>query len=121
MISARQHPISAKHKPLVEGEINRMLKLGVIEPCQDCAGWSTPIVVVSKKDGSPRVCFDARELNKVTKKDAYPVSQAKDCLRRMKGAVLFSSGDALSGFWQIAVRKEDEEKQTKKVKKGIRS
>ena len=29
---------------------------------------------------------------------------------RLKGAVLFSTGDALSGFWQIAVRKEDEEK-----------
>ena len=64
--------------------------------------------MVSKPNGSPRICFDARELNKVTKKDAYPVSQAAECLTRMKGAVLFSTGDALSGFWQIAVRKEDE-------------
>ncbi len=58
-----------------------MLDRGVIEPCQ--RSWASPVVLVTKKHGSTRLCVDHRELNNVTRKDAYPLPRinAFDALR----------------------------------------
>ena len=54
-------------KELLDG----MLERQVIEPSQ--GSWSSPVVLVKKKDGSTRFCMDFRQLNAVTKKDAQPL------------------------------------------------
>ena len=48
----------------MESEIDEMIELGVIEP--SISPYSSPIVLVPKKDGSVRFCIDFRKLNKVT-------------------------------------------------------
>lgn len=52
-------------------EVDRMLSLGVIEESR--SPWSSPVTVVSKSNGKSRLCLDARQLNNVTVKDAYPM------------------------------------------------
>lgn len=47
-----------------------MLRRKVIEPSS--SAWSSPIVLVTKKDGSTRFCVDFHKINDVTVKDAYP-------------------------------------------------
>lgn len=49
--------------------INRWLSLGIIEKTQ--SEWRLPIVVVTKPNGSLRLCLDARRLNAITKKDSH--------------------------------------------------
>lgn len=44
-------------------EIQMMLELGVIEPSE--SQWSSPVVIVPKKDGSLRVCIDFRKLHAI--------------------------------------------------------
>ncbi|KAF7646136.1 hypothetical protein LDENG_00192630 [Lucifuga dentata] len=56
--------------PLKE-EIKNMLELGVIEPSE--SEWSSPMVMVPKKDGTQRPCVDFRKLNAVSQFDANPI------------------------------------------------
>ena len=58
-IPIRQQPYRLPHmyREAVEREIEMMLAEGIIEPC--CSEWSSPIVVVKKKDNSIRLCVAA--------------------------------------------------------------
>ena len=86
-------------------EVEKMLDRGVIEPSD--SPWSSPIVLVSKKDGSTRFCIDYRKLNEVTVKDAYPIPRVDDCLDSLSGSKWFNCMDLCSGFWQIEMDDED--------------
>ena len=77
-----------------------MLSQGVIQP--STSPWSSPIVLVKKKDGSYRFCIDYRKLNLITKNDANPLPRVDDNM--------FSTLDLLSGYWQLRMRPEDREK-----------
>ncbi|GFY60113.1 transposon Ty3-I Gag-Pol polyprotein [Trichonephila inaurata madagascariensis] len=60
----------------VNKQINNLLQLGLIEPSE--SEWAHPIVRVSKKDGSVRLCVDYKLLNNVTITDAYPMQNTRD-------------------------------------------
>ena len=75
--------------------IDDMLKKGVIEP--STGPWSSPIVLVKKKDRSLRFCVDFRKLNDVTKKDAYPLPRIDETLDVLAEAKWFSGKWLLAG------------------------
>lgn len=85
-----------------------MLEDDIIQPSS--SPWSSPVVVVRKKDGTLRFCVDYRKLNSVTKKDTYPLPRIDDSLDRLRRAKYFSSIDLRSGYWQIEVDERDREK-----------
>ena len=63
-VAQPQHPVAQRHRPLVDGEIKSMLAQGVIEPCNNPLGFNSPIFIVDKADGSPRVVVNfKRTLN----------------------------------------------------------
>lgn len=100
-------PIKQRHyivSPYVQKEINveidRLLALDVIESCEPGA-WSSPVVVVRKSSGKVRICLDARRLNDVTVKDAYPQPQINRILGRLAGTKVLSSIDFSDAFLQV--------------------
>ena len=96
------------YQPEVSKLLDGMQQQGVIEP--SCSPWASPIVLVREKDGSLRFCVDYRKLNKVTKKDSYPLPRVDDLLDSLADAQWFSTLDLRSGYWQVEVNPADREK-----------
>ena len=85
-----------------------MLQNGIVEPSR--SPWASPIVLVQKKDGPTRFCVDYRKVNKVTRKDAYPLPRIDATLDTLAGSQWFSTLDLLSGYWQVQIQEDDRAK-----------
>ena len=107
-IRQRSRRMSLGKQEMEKDEVNRMLSKGIIEPSR--SPWASNIVLVLKKNGKPRFCVDYRPLNKISRKDAYPLPRVDECLDSLAGAKWFSSMDLNSGFLQIGMSPEDKEK-----------
>lgn len=107
-IKQRAYRVSPAERRIIQNEVDKMQEKGIIKPSE--SPWSSPVVLVRKKDGNWRFCVDYRRLNQVTKKDVYPLPRIDDTLDCLKGAKYFSSIDLYSGYWQIQVDEADREK-----------
>jgi hypothetical protein len=74
-----------------------MLKAEVIEPAT--SEWASPIVLVSKPDGSTRFFVDYRGLNSITLRDFYPLPGMDECTDSLGDAKIFTTLDCNSGYW----------------------
>ena len=76
-----------------------MLEIGVIRKSQ--SPWASTVILVHKKDGALCFCINLRKLNARTIKDAQTLPRIEDSLDSLNGAVIFTSLDLKSGYWQV--------------------
>ena len=118
-----QHQIHTGDQPAIKQRVRRypaarreeerqlvedMLAIGIIQ--ESNSAWSSPTVLVKKKDGTTQFCIDYRRLNQVTKVDAYPLPHIEDSLNTLGGARFFCSLYLASGYWQVEMDAADREK-----------
>ena len=95
--------------PLIEKEIKRMYEAGIIAPIR-FSEWLSNLVPTRNKTGEIRLCVDLRNVNKVSLKDNYPLPKMDHILQRVVGASRISLLDGFSGYNQILVHPDDQEK-----------
>jgi hypothetical protein len=80
-------------------QIIELQQKGYIRPSS--SPWGAPVLFVTKKDGSMRMCIDYRSLNEVTIKNKYPLPRIDDLFDQLQGAKYFSKIDLRSGYHQL--------------------
>ena len=116
-------------KEVVKKEIIKWLDAGIIYPISD-SSWVSPVQCVPKKGGMTvitndnneliptrtvtgwRICMDYRKLNKATRKDHFPLPFIDQMLDRLAGRTYYCFLNGYSGYNQIAIAPEDQEKTT---------
>ena len=89
-------------------EVDRMLKLGVIEECEG-SEWLNRTVLV-RKPGKNRLCLDSRDVNKVTVKDTFPLPNIDGHLQHLEASRYIASIDLKDAYWQVVLDKESRDK-----------
>lgn len=97
--------------------LDEMQRQGVTEPSS--SPWSSPVVLVRKKDGTLRFCVDYRKLNTITRKDSYPLPRVDDLLDSLSDAQWFSTLDLRSGYWQVELNPTDRDKTAFTTQRGL--
>ncbi len=88
--------MSSVHKEMVRREVDRMLSAEIITPVE--TAWTSPVVIATKKDVSPRFCVDYRKLNSVMVANRWPLPQIDEILDDMRGSPVFTTIDLLQGY-----------------------
>lgn len=122
-----QRRLNPAMKEVIRKEVVKLLEAGLIYPISD-SSWVSPVQVVPKKGGTTvvmnekneliptrtvtgwRVCIDYRRLNTATRKDHFPLPFIDQMLERLAGHDYYCFLDGYSGYNQIAIAPEDQEK-----------
>ena len=116
-IRQRFRRMSPQKREEMQKLLSDMLAKNIISPSK--SPWASPVVLVKKKDGTSRFCVDYRQVNAVTRKDAFPLPRVDDTLDVLAGSQLFSTLDLISGYWQVEVKPEDREKTAFATSEGL--
>ncbi|CAA7044608.1 unnamed protein product [Microthlaspi erraticum] len=124
-----QRRLNPNLKEVVKKEILKLLDAGIIYPISDST-WISPVHCVPKKGGitvikndkeeliptrtivGHRMCIDYRKLNSASRKDHFPLPFIDQMLERLANHPFYCFLDGYSGFFQIPIHPNDQEKTT---------
>nr|GEV55570.1 DNA-directed DNA polymerase [Tanacetum cinerariifolium] len=124
-----QRRVNPKIHDVIKKEVIKLLDAGMIYPISD-SPWVSPIHCMPKKRGMTvvssennelipirlvtgwRVCIDYRKLNDATRKDHFSLPFMDQMLERLAGNELYCFLDGFSGYFQIPIDPQDQEKTT---------
>ncbi|KAI0227796.1 hypothetical protein LSAT2_021716, partial [Lamellibrachia satsuma] len=88
----------------VKAELDRVVTSGVTEPTD----WCSAMVPVIKKTGAVRICVDLKQLNMAVRREHFMLPSLEDISPKLADSKVFSTLDAVSGFWQISIDEESQ-------------
>ncbi|GJR87856.1 reverse transcriptase domain-containing protein [Tanacetum coccineum] len=124
-----QRRVNPKIHEVIKKEVIKLLDAIMIYPISD-SPWVSPVHCVPKKGGITivanedneliptrlvtgwRVCIDYRKLNEATRKDHFPLPFMDQMLERLAGNEFYCFLDGFSGYFQIPIDPQDQEKTT---------
>jgi hypothetical protein len=110
IVNSRPYRLSHSQKNTMEELILQLLRNQVIRP--SVSPYSSPAILVKKKDGTCRLCINYRKLNQLTVKNKFPIPVIEDLLDELQGATMFSKIHLRSGYHRIRMNVKDIPKTT---------
>ena len=97
---AKPYPIAHVHEKPMRTECDRLVKLGVLEECQE-SEWAAPTFIIPKKNNTVRFISDFRRLNAALKRKPYPIPKIQDMLQKLEGFKYATALDLNMGYYTI--------------------
>ncbi len=103
----------------VEKELDRLEQLGIISPVQH-SQWAAPIVPVSKRDGTLRICGDFKTtINQASPTETYPLPRVDELFSDLSGGKYFTKLDLSNAYLQLPLSGESKQYVTINTQKGL--
>ena len=102
----RQPPYRVGHhaNQEIESHVQKLLDKGWIE--RVVSPWSSPCLLIPKKDGKTRFVQDYRKVNACSEQDSYPLPRQDESLEALCGAKYFTTADLTSGYYQVPLSED---------------
>ena len=102
----RQQPYQVRHhaNQEIESHVQKLLDKGWIE--RVVSPWSSPCLLIPKKDGKTRFVQDYRKANASSEQDSYPLPRQDESLEALCGAKYFTTADLTSGYYQVPLSED---------------
>ncbi|XP_010418845.1 PREDICTED: uncharacterized protein LOC104704456 [Camelina sativa] len=104
-VNQRPYRYATYQKDEIDKIVRELLFAGTIRVSS--SPFSSPLVLVKKKDGNWRLCVDYRRLNGLTIKNRLTIPLIKDLLDELGGSAVFSKIDLRAGYHQVRMEPED--------------
>ena len=88
-------------KTRVKEELDRLESQGILAKVEEPTSWCSRMVVATKKSGKLRICIDPRPLNKVLKRERYPLPTLDDVIPILSRSKVFSKLDLSNAYWHV--------------------
>lgn len=98
----RRYP--EKDRELIRNIVKELLKHGIIR--ESDSPYASQVLLVTKKNGEPRLCVDFRAINKKTVPNRNPLPLIEDQIDRLSGYKYFCTLDLASGYYQIKMAED---------------
>lgn len=112
----RVYNMSERELKALKDYIDEMLGKGFIRASNSPSG--APVLFAKKKDGSLRLCVDYRGLNRITRKNRYPLPLIGNLVDQLRAATLFTKFDLRHGYNNVRIAPGDEWKTAFRTRYG---
>ena len=108
-IKQKKRSLAPERQKAINEEVGKLLQVGAIREVE-YPEWLSNVVLVKKENGKWRLCIDFTDINKACPKDSFPLPRIDLIVDATTGHELLSFMDAFSGYNQISMDPDDQEK-----------
>ena len=108
-VKQKRRSFAPERQKAINEEVGKLLQAGAIREVE-YPEWLANVVLVKKANGKWRLCIDFTDINKACPKDSFPLPRIDLIVDATTGHELLSFMDAFSGYNQISMDLDDQEK-----------